>query len=229
VALQRRREQLSREDFVKHIVRVVIALAFVVAGAARIPAQTDVRLDGTINEAEWKTASSRPLEGGGTIHLMTRGNLLYVGIRGPASGIAHVCVGSESEVSVLHVAAAVGSARFRRTGDKWTLQTPFTWSLRDPGLTGAAEEARTAYLKKEGWVGTISKMGAGTDREIAIDKNRFGERLRLSVAYLPIAGDKPGPVSKWPDLRDSCSDGKAVSGTFPDNPRFLVNDWAVVQ
>jgi hypothetical protein len=210
--------------------RGTLAVATAVAvGIAALGAQTDVTLDGTINDAEWKPAYNRPLEGGGTVYLLTRGNLLYVGIRGPAPGIAHVCVGSESEVSVLHVSAAVGAARFKRDGDKWTLQSPFSWSLRDPGLTGAAADARAAYLKKEGWVGTVSKMGSATDREIAIDRNRFGQRLRLSVAYAPIANNQMGAVSKWPDLRDTCSDAKAVGGTFPDSPRFLVNDWAVVQ
>lgn len=205
------------------------ALAFAVVFSANVPAQTDVTLDGTINEAEWKAGSSQPLEGGGTVHLMMRGNLLYVGIRGPAPGVAHVCVGSDTEVSILHVSAAVGSARFRREGDRWTLQSPFAWSLRDPGLTGAAADARAAYLKKEGWVGTISKMGPGTDRELAIDRGRFGQRLRLSVAYATIAENQPGKVSKWPDLRDTCSDVKAVGGSLPDQPRFLVNDWAIVR
>ena len=205
------------------------AALLITAATATMVAQADVTLDGTINEAEWKPAYSRELEGGGMVYLLTRGNLLYVGIRGPAPGIAHVCVGSENEVSVLHVSAAVGAARFKRNGDKWTLHSPFSWSLRDPGLTGAPADARAAYLKKEGWVGTISKMGSGTDREIAIDRNRFGQRLRLSVAYASIANNEMGAISRWPVLRDTCSDAKAVSGTFPDSPRFLVNDWAVVQ
>jgi hypothetical protein len=148
-------------------------------GAA--PGAQGITLDGRVDEAEWKAASTQQLEGGGTVQLMMRDNLLFLGIRGPADGMAHVCAGSGDEVRILHLSAAVGSAVYRRTGESWKLQTPFSWSLRDTALTGAAADARTAYLQKEGWVGTVSRMGRGTDREIIIDRTRFKSGLRLSV------------------------------------------------
>jgi hypothetical protein len=193
-------------------------------------AQPAITLDGRVDEAEWKAASSQPLEGGGTVQLMVRDNLLYLGIRGPAVGMAHVCVGSSEEVRVLHLSAAVGSAVYRRTGDAWKLQTPFSWSLRDTALTGPPADARTAYLQKEGWVGTVSRMGRNTDREVIIDRTRFQSPLRLSVAYVATtASGEPGAVSRWPDLRDSCTDQKMVAGHLPDTAKFLVNDWALVR
>jgi hypothetical protein len=210
---------------------LVVAVALAAAAtSARQAADGDVTLDGRIDEAEWKTASTRPLEGGGTVHLMVRGSLLYVGIRGPASGTAHVCVGMGDTVRILHVSAAVGSATYRRSDGAWTLQTPFTWSLRDPALTGPPAQARAAYLKKEGWVGTVSSMGPGTDREIVIDRSRFGsQRLRLAVAFVPTGDNQLGPVSRWPDSRDHCADQGTVAGFLPEKARFLVDDWAVVQ
>jgi hypothetical protein len=188
-----------------------------------------IALDGRVDETEWKAASSQPLEGGGTVHLMFGDRLLYVGIRGPAAGTAHVCVGSSDEVRILHVSAAVGSALYRQSGGAWTLQSPFSWSLRETALTGAPAEARTAYLKKEGWVGTVSRMGRETDRELIIDRNRFRSPLRLAVAYVTTGSSGTGSVSRWPDLRDNCSDQRTVAGLLPNTAKFLVNDWALVR
>lgn len=188
-----------------------------------------IALDGRVDEAEWKAASTQQLEGGGTVQLMMRDNLLYLGIRGPAEGVAHVCVGSADEVRILHVSAAAGSAVYRRTGDSWKLQTPYSWSLRDTALTGPSADARAAYLQKEGWVGTVSRMGRNTDREVIIDRSRFKSPLRLAVGYVATTGGGLGGVSRWPDLRDTCSDQKAIGGHLPEQARFLVNDWALVR
>jgi hypothetical protein len=192
-------------------------------------AQPGITLDGRVDETEWKAASTQQLEGGGTVQLMMRDNLLFLGIRGPADGMAHVCAGSGDEVRILHLSAAVGSAVYRRTGESWKLQTPFSWNLRDTALTGAAADARTAYLQKEGWVGTVSRMGRGTDREIIIDRTRFKSGLRLSVGFIATPGGEMGAVSRWPDLRDTCSDQKAIAGHLPETAKFLVNDWALVR
>lgn len=194
------------------------------------PSPKDVTLDGRVDEAEWKAASTQPLEGGGTVQLMVRDNFLYLGIRGPAEGIAHVCVGSGDEVRILHVSAAVGAAIFRQVGGAWTLQSPFAWSLRDTALTGAAADARMAYFQKEGWVGTVSRMGPGTDREVVIDRTKFRSPLRLAIGYVATsAGGGLGGVSRWPDVRDTCTDQRAVAGFLPDTPRFVVNDWALIR
>lgn len=219
------------------ISRSVIVVGVILSGGVHVlPAQPTssapppaVTLDGRVDEAEWKAASSQPLEGGGTVQLMFGGNLLCVGIRGPAAGTAHVCVGSSDEVRILHVSAAVGSALYRQSGGSWTLQSPFSWSLRDTGLTGAPADARTSYLQKEGWVGTVSRMGRDTDRELVIDRSRFQSPLRLAVAYVTTKSNSPGSVSRWPDLRDNCSDQRTVAGFLPETAKFLVNDWALVR
>ena len=192
-------------------------------------AQPGITLDGRVDEAEWKAASTQQLEGGGTVQLMIRDNLLFLGIRGPADGMAHVCAGASDEVRILHLSAAVGSAVYRRTGDSWTLQTPFSWSLRETGLAGPPATARTEYLQKEGWVGTVTRMGRMTDREVIIDRTRFRSPLRLAVAYVATKNGEPGAVSRWPDIRDTCTDQNSVSGHLPDTAKFLVNDWALVR
>ena len=46
-----------------------------------------ITLDGRVDEAEWKAASSQPLEGGGTVRLMFGDKLLYV--RHPRAGRRH--------------------------------------------------------------------------------------------------------------------------------------------
>ncbi len=218
--------------------RIVVTTAILISGGLSILiAQSTgsgslppgVTLDGRVDETEWKAASTQQLEGGGTVRLMFGDNLLYVGIRGPAAGTAHVCVGSGDEVRILHVSAAVGSALYRQAAGSWTLQSPFSWSLREPGLTGAPADARTAYLQKEGWVGTVSRMGRDTDRELVIDRSRFRSPLRLAVAYVATTSGGLGGVSRWPDLSDTCSDQKTIAGHLPEKARFLVNDWALVR
>jgi hypothetical protein len=212
------------------ILGILFAATLAFAGSARLSGQAQPTLDGTVNDEEWKGASSHALEGGGTVQLLTRANLIYFGIRGPSEGIAHLCVATGDDVRILHVSAAVGSARFRQADGKWTQPSPFTWSLRDPGLTGAAADARAAYLQKEGWVGTVSRMGRNTDREVVIDRSRFGQGpLRVVVAYLAMAGNALGTVSHWPNVRDSCTEQRTVAGFLPDGPQFRVNEWSLVE
>jgi hypothetical protein len=208
------------------------ALSLTMAATRAVPvaAQQDmgIALDGRVDPAEWKSASSRDMEGGGKVHLMVRDTLLYVGIQGPAPGTAHVCVHAGDQVRLLHVSAAVGSATYRPADGGWRLQSPFEWSLRDSGGR-AAGDARAAYLQKEGWVGTVS--GMGPDRELVIDRSKFGSnRVRLAVAYITTPGGNPsGQVARWPDTRDACTEQKTVAGFAPETARFLVNDWAVVE
>jgi hypothetical protein len=187
-----------------------------------------ITLDGRIDKAEWKSASTREMEGGGNVHLMVRDRLLYVGIHGPSAGTAHVCVHDGKQVRLLHVSAAVGSATYDQGEVGWRLLTPFAWALRGGADAGAAVE-RAAYLQKEGWVGTVSRMGP--DREIVIDRSKFGSnRLRMAVAYVATPDNNTlGAVSRWPDTRDSCTEPKTVAGFLPPNAKFLVNDWAVVE
>jgi hypothetical protein len=209
-----------------------IAIAVLLAAApllhARAQPDLGITLDGRLDEGEWKSASKREMEGGGTVHLMVRGDRLYIGVRGPAPGTAHVCIGSGEQVRLLHVSAAVGSAVYQQGEVGWRLRTPFEWRLREAGASGAPAAARAAYLEQEGWVGTVTAMGP--DRELVIDRPRFGsKRLRIAVAYVPTPGDALGAVSRWPDTRDSCTDQKTVAGFLPQNAKFLVNDWAVVE
>jgi hypothetical protein len=207
-----------------------LALVLSATELGQLSARQDlgITLDGRIDKTEWKSASTREMEGGGNVHLMVRDRLLYVGIQGPAAGTAHVCVHAGEQVRLLHVSAAVGSATYGQGEVGWRLLTPFSWALRDQSGAAASVE-RAAYLQKEGWVGTVS--GMGPDREIVIDRSKFGSnRLRIAVAYVAIPGDNTlGAVSRWPDTRDSCTEPKTVAGFTPPNAKFLVNDWAVVE
>ena len=107
------------------MLKFLVFVLFIMGAAYPLPAQTvsksaeikltpgpTITIDGKIEDAEWKGASSFPAKNGGTVFFGYDGNYLFVGVRGPAQGWSHLYV-NEGEVGVLvyHASAALGMHR----------------------------------------------------------------------------------------------------------------------
>ena len=207
------------------VITIVMAgLAALRAQSIDVPAGAQIVIDGTIGEAEWAGARTETMEGGGMVFLRRTDTTLYVGVRGTADGIAHLCVATGDAVRLLHASAAIGSAVYRRSGEGFAKATDFDWQLRDPALTGAAAAARAAYLEREAWVGTVSRMGPAVEREFAVARRAWaGGPIRVAVGYVTLPARA---VSRWPAGATDCAAAELIAGFLPDTASFRPDAWA---
>jgi hypothetical protein len=177
-------------------------------------------IDGRIAAEEWSGASKHSLTGGGDLYLLVRDDVLYVGVRGPAAGLASLCVAAGDRVRILHASAAVGEAAYERNGQTWVRCTEFSWALRDAPLGGPTDADRTAFVEKYGWLATASASGA-PEREFRIPRAGLAA---IGVTFLSTNGGMG--VSYWPDtIDDDCRTPAVLMGSVPATATFHPERW----
>jgi hypothetical protein len=191
-------------------------MLFVLAQGAPPPV-----IDGRLADDEWSGATKHALSGGGELYLLTRREFLYVGVRGPAAGLASLCVGSGDTVRILHASAAVGEGTYAREAGGWARRTMFQWALRDsPRAGGPTDADRTAFLRSAGWVANASATGLAA-REFQI---RLADVETLGVSYLSTG--EPMAVSYWPaSMDDDCRSVRVPQGFLPERATFHPERW----
>jgi hypothetical protein len=181
-------------------------------------------VDGRIDTAEWSAARVESLEGGGDVRLVVRRGSLYLGIRGPAAGLATVCVADASGVRLLHASAALGDARYERAGDGWAKRSDFAWQLRDTRAGGPVSADKEAFFAARGWLANASAAGA-PHREFRIDLG--GGVTSVAVAYLSTGS--PMAVSRWPATADDdCVSVPLGQGKLAERGAFSPEKWHLV-
>lgn len=177
-------------------------------------------IDGRLGGREWSGARREPLLGGGEVSLLSRGEFLYVSVRGPGKGLASLCVAKGKSVRILHASAALGDATFERWGDVWMKRKGFVWTLREAPHGGPSDEAKADALARSGWLSNASAHGS-PDREFQILAR---DVEAIGVTFL--ATDTM-TVSSWPSsMNDDCRRAKIAQGYLPDTARFEPATWA---
>jgi hypothetical protein len=180
-------------------------------------------VDGRIDTAEWSAARVESLEGGGDVRLLVRRGSLYLGIRGPAAGLATVCVADASGVRLLHASAALGDARYERDGGRWVKRSDFAWQLRDTRAGGPTSADKDAFFASHGWLANASAAGS-PQREF-----RIGLRGVTSVAVAYLTTDSPMAVSRWPAAADDdCTGVPLGQGRLAETAAFAPETWHVL-
>lgn len=173
-------------------------------------------IDGVVGDAEWAGARHERLKGGGKILLLPRDGVLYVAVTGKTPGIATVCAGNASEVSILHASAALGTAKYERHVEGWFLTQNFEFSPRDP-----TDEQKAKFFEDSGWIANASRSGVPA-REFAIRMKPRWERI--SVAFL---GTEPSTIASWPEsIGDDCSALRLNQGWLDQKQRFVPAAWS---
>jgi hypothetical protein len=189
------------------------------------PGQTVV-IDGKIEDAEWKGASSFPAKNGGTIFFGYDGNYLFVGVRGPAQGWSHLYVNEgEGGVLVYHASAALGMTAYQPGKDgKWQSSNPFSWELRDRVINQEVQKKMDDYLAKNFWVANNNNTGNRNEIEFKI-KPRSDKPVRLGLVF---AVGETGRYFFPETLSDDTLKEELVKGNTPSDLKFEPAQWATV-
>jgi len=189
------------------------------------PGQTVV-IDGKIEDAEWKGASSFPAKNGGTVLFGYDGNYLLVGFRGPAQGWSHLYVneGEDAGVLVYHASAALGMTAYRPGKDgKWQFSNPFSWELRDRVINPEVQKKMDDYLAKNFWVANNNNTGNRNEIEFKIKPR--GALVRVGVVF---AVGETGRYFFPETLSDDTIKEELVKGNTPPDLKFEPAQWATV-
>ena len=164
------------------------------------------------------------LAGGGDLTIRRSSDTLEIEVRGPATGIAHLCVSDGSRVRILHASAAAGEAVYERDDAVWRLRSGFDWKLRDAPNAAPTAEQVLAHFAAAGWSAETSRAGA--------EQRRF--RVRdAGVRYIGIVHytfAEPSALSHWPEsMDDDCRAVKVVQGYLPDSATFRPDRWHTIR
>ena len=184
------------------------------------------RLDGVMEEGEWEGAEVHPLGEEGEVRFLREGSRLYVAIRGRAYGWAHVYLGGDEIVRVLHASAALGDATYRKGDDgRWAVEGEFTWRMRDSTMTDEAAAARRNYLERHGWVATTNGMGDPPVHELVVDLDAVPAGGRIAVLH----ATDPSETIAWPSTEDATREPGLVQGSTPASLDFEPSTWAGIE
>jgi hypothetical protein len=183
-------------------------------------------IDGRLSPGEWERAATESLADGSELAFTYSEGFLYLAIRANTSEliVGNVYLDRGEEIVLLHASAALGTAVYRREGERWRLERDFVWRCRDTSSSPAAQDERAAFLREEGWVATNSRIGTPNELEYRIEMS--GERLRLALNY--IAASRTDVKVPWPD---GLADGSVqpTPGGLPEQLDFSPGDWATLE
>lgn len=163
-------------------------------GPTSVPRGNAPTLDGVVGADEWRESATVARSGAVTLLARREGDTLYLGLKGVGPGITTLGLvsGDGERLFVLHASASLGTAEYQRErkGGSWKLVRPFTWAAKLPPGSPEGDAGRAAFRSAEGWLGTLTTMGAG-ESEIAIDVKAGAwaravvpSPLRIAVAQL---------------------------------------------
>lgn len=193
--------------------------------AMAVPHGKPLAIDGAISPGEWDNARVETFSDGSELLLMYDEGYLYLGVRAntPEMIGGNVFIDHGSEIAILHVSAALGTALYEKGMDSWQQTQGFVWRCRRTDSSEVAQAERDAFLGEEHWVAANSRMGSPNELEYQIEMSV--ENLRLAVSF--IRASNPDVKTPWPkDLDDDCI--KPTPGEMPDQLRFSPDRWATV-
>jgi hypothetical protein len=186
-----------------------------------------VTIDGNLTPDEWKDATRAELTSDGSVFYKADTDAVYLGLRGDTTGWATVYLTADAgkTVYVLHASAALGTAIFRQTGDRWSLTQSFEWAARHTDDNTAAKTARQAFYQQHGWIANVSDGGGNREREYKISRSFFtGGSLQLAVVYA--AETRPLTLQHFPaTLADATLNLPLIRGETPADLAFDIVHW----
>jgi hypothetical protein len=213
----------------------VIVLSLFLSAAAqpkeiKLAQSSPVKIDGKIEESEWKDSQSFDLTGGGKVFFKYDGAYLFVGVRGLQKGWSHLYLkpGEKSEeFFLMHASAALGQVLYHQDKNKlWQPNGSFSWDLRDRIMSAETGRKMDDYLAKNFWVANNNNLGNPTEIEFQVKPPKTSApTLYLALVY---ASDAKQPQYFPATLKDDTIKEELVYGNTPNNLKFEPQQWAKV-
>ncbi len=179
-------------------------------------------IDGSIRPGEWEGSLSSLSDNGSELHLLRKGDYLYLALRSvPLELVSgNVFIQAGNEIWILHTSAALGTAIYQQQGEKWIKTSDFEWCCRSRADTSSALAMREGFYQTEGWLGINSFNGVEGELEYMIELD--GSEIFLAVNITSAADPEQKQV--WPA---GIMDGPAMvlSGEFPEVMDFSPEFW----
>lgn len=186
----------------------------------------DILLDGTIDNEEWRDASSAIFWDFTQLKLMHYNGYLMLGIPTASNPVVTIFLQKGNEIYVCHSSAALGTAIFRKNGNLWERVQSFTWYCRDTSMSESAQNARSNFLAANGW--TASNGSMGNSNQVEYKFAMPDDSLNIAIASL--GGPDYTSLQFWPsNLTDSCRDITLTTGPIPESATFLPHEWITIK
>jgi len=195
----------------------------------KIPPGCAVKIDGKIEENEWRDAAAYELTGGGKVFIKHDGEYLLVGVRGATKGWSHLYFseGDDRSMTVMHASAALGKTVY--SPDKsnlWQPSNTFNWELRDRTITAETEKKMAEYLARNSWAANNVNMTATPEIEFRVKpRNLSGQTLYIALVH---TDDAKKPRFFPATLKDDTIREELVYGNTPNDLKFDRQGWAKI-
>jgi hypothetical protein len=103
---------------------------------------------------------------------------LRIVVSGEKPGIESVFVANDDVIKVLHASAALGTAVYKRFGERWKLVRGFEYSCRDPNDIAA----RRRFFAREGWFSDVS-LKPIRQRVFQLGNKLLGRGTRVAIVH----------------------------------------------
>lgn len=208
----------------KELTWTIAVVIFVMAFTRQ---DNNIRIDGVINDNEWKDAKQYDLSGGGRLMMIKNNNELYVALAGTKQAWAHVYLSHGDTVRVLHASAALGEARYVKQNNLWrTIQT-FKWELRGKQYSDELIKQQQDHYRQFGWVSNNNNMGNGMTFEFKLDLSRTDNN---PAPFSCVIAEVPLSLHHFPvSLNDNTVLQRLVQGYTPDSLQFNPSSWEKIK
>lgn len=179
-------------------------------------------LDGKISPGEWGNARQEFFSDGSELLMLHHDGYLYLAIKAnnPELIVGNIFVDHAGQVRILHSSAALGTAVYEKGADGWNQTQAFSWQCRATDDGSSAQAEREAFLKKENWLASNSRMGLPQELEYGIATK--DSALRLAVTFTRISDTRTRPF--WPGYLSDDS-VKSPLGEYPLTMQFSPTTW----
>jgi len=161
----------------------------------RVPEGSPIAVDGIMELEEWAGALAVEIGERATLRLKHADGFLFIGLETQEPVVGNVLLQAGDILSILHSSAALGTALYVRSDGLWQRTKDFVWQCRSRTLTDSAIRQRNAFLEEEGWMASITYMGAGNHLEYRIADAATIERLALVL----LPASHPEDAFTWPE------------------------------
>jgi hypothetical protein len=169
---------------------------------------------------EWSDSLVIPIQEDVSLLLKHADGSLLLALETTAAVAVNVLALMNDQVRIMHSSAALGMATYVQGDESWSLALDYVWRCRNRTMSAAAIAERELFLEEEGWLASITFLGAHTQMEYEIQDAAIISRIMLVI--IPTAS--ASTYTQWP----SGVEQDILPGVLPATGRMDLSQWATL-